>query len=476
MTTALELTPTIDLAQELASITQRQHLNDVHYMVQLIRHALAANPLHIHVRSRRRYLEIEHDGQPLSEEEHGLLLAVTNPDAPDRQPALVALERRFGVALLSVLVSAERVVLSGRRALSAEGGWVRPGAPVDRLGSCVRIYRRVRSRRQEREELRFYCRYARIPITLNGRTLNADLQLDESVATTPVQADDGAGIAAIPRDGALHRVRYFKHGIYFGVRSGLPDDGRPIEAVFDSSVSGFEDNFRSSVANANAAVARTKTQLYRDFAASFPALSPTARARAREIVLGLAAAQLPPSLTNVPIIHTSANQWRLSLRDLETLAARRGYLPYLLRPRDADDELPVLSTDDVAAIARLIRWPVRHALTFVPERSRRDRWRSFARALLSQMQPAPAPVVLAPDRLSPDLRALLAALHDVDRQLVVRITRGGTEGGQVHTVRNGGNRTLYVPHDDPELLRGIERYRSAPDDVDLVAAALLQAA
>lgn len=469
MSEALDLEPTIDLAAELMSITQRQHLNDVHYGVQLVRHALAASPLSVELRVRRHVFELAHNGRPLDEEEHRLLLAVTNPDAPERQEALAALERRFGVALLTVLTTAERVEIEGRRALTAEGGWVRAGRPSDRPGYRIRVHRRARSLRDERAELRFYCRYARVPITLNGRVLNHSLELDEALVQKRVETPEGEGTAAVPLTGALTRVRYFKDGVYFGVRRSLPSDGRPVEAVFDSHVPGVEDNFSRSVTAANDAIGKAKEEVYRELAARFWEAAPRARARTREIVLGLERDRLRAPLVDVPVFHTSARDWRLSLRDLADLARRRGYVPYLRRRQNPDDELPVLDADDVAAVGRLLNRPVRHALTFQPEGGLRARWRALRADLKEELTRTPAREVVPPDRLDPEVRALVTALEEHEQNLSVRVT----EGGVVEMTRAGALRTLYVPVDDPELERAVDTWRRTPERIDVIASALV---
>lgn len=361
-TTALELS--IDLEAELVSLTERQHLNQVHWAVQLVRHALERRPRRIDVRVRRRTLELTQDGEALSPDEHALLLAITRGPDAGKQAALAELEARFGVTLLSLLLTAPRVEIESARSLVAEEGQVRAGPPRAEPGYRVRVWRRRGSAREEKDELRFYCRHVDIPLTINGRLLQAPLSLERAIAARGFRSDDGAGLIGLPARGGLSRLRYYKRGVYFGVRQALPPDGRPLEACFDAKLDEHEDNFDRSVRTANRAVRAAGQTLYAELPRLFPSLPAKARSRVKELTLGLAASALPSGLRELPLFATSASSWRLSLDDLSALAARYGRVPYLPRRRGRDDELPVLSSSEAAAIARLLGVPVRAALTF----------------------------------------------------------------------------------------------------------------
>lgn len=366
MSDASLLRLSIDLEAELASITERQHLNQVHWAVQLVRHALERRPRRVDVRVRARTLELAHDGESLSADEHALLLAVTRGPDDDKQAALAELEARFGVTLLSLLLTAPRVELHGRFSLVAEGGRVRAGPPRVEPGYRVRVWRRGGSARQEKEELRFYCRHADVPLTLDGRLVNEPIALERAIAGRRFRSDDGEGLVGLPARGALSRLRYFKRGVYFGVRQSLPSDGRPLEACFDTKLDEHEDNFERSVRLANRAVRAAGRQLYADLPSVFPSLPPRGRARVKDLVLGASSSDLPDALRRLPLFATSASSWRLSLDDLDALARRYGRVPYLAARRGLDDELPVLSSGELAAVERLLGVPVRAALRFQP--------------------------------------------------------------------------------------------------------------
>lgn len=358
----------IDVEAELVSITERQHLNQVHWAVQLVRHALDHGPRQIDVRVRRRTLELRHDGDALYDDEHALLLAITRGPEGGKQEALAALEARFGVTILSLLLTAPRVEIRGRYSLVAEHGRVR-SAPASSGDARIVVWRKRGSPREERAELRFYCRHVNVPFTLDGKRLNEPFSLEGAFATRRIRTDDATGLVGLPKSGALTRVRYYKRGVYFGVRQHLPSDGRPAEALFDSRILEHEDNFERSVHGANGAIREGKAALYAELPERFPSLNERERTRVREIVLGHAGKELPDALQALPLFATSTSPWRLTLDDLAALARRYGRVPYLAKRERGDDELPLLTPPEVAAIARLLNVPVRRALRFRPRRS-----------------------------------------------------------------------------------------------------------
>ncbi len=465
----------IDLQAELVSITERQHLNKVHWTIQLVRHALEHRPLHIDVRSTAGVLELRQDGDGLSADEHRLLLAVTGGReqtalSAERQEALVELEARFGVTLLSLLLTSSRAEISGRRSLVSESGRVSAGPPVPTPGYRVRVWRTGRSLRQETAELRFYCRHASVPITVNGRPLNAPVTLERAILERPFRAQDGDGRIGLPASGTMTRLRYYKRGVYFGVRQSLPQGGCPVEATFDSTLSEHEDNFTRSVETANRALRVARRQLYADLPALFPAMTPRERARVKDIVIGLGPDRLPSAAHSLPLFHTSTSAWRVSLKDLAQLAERVGHVPYLSRASGHDDELPLLDTAEVASVARLLGVPVRRALRFRPPKGVIATVRERLRALTGKEQKAAPARALPEEAIDDDTRALLEALEQERPDVRFIVTAGGAP-----VLEPGRVRCMYLPSSSLALRHAVARYRERPDEVDAIGAALLGA-
>jgi hypothetical protein len=463
------LLPTIDLEAELKSITERQHLNQVHFTVQLVRHALELAPSHIHLRVSRRCFELSHDGEPLSAEEQALLLCVTGGTEAERQEALSALERRCGVALLSLLLTSERVELYSRHGLRAVEGRVAAGRPSSGPGYVLRVWRAGRSAREEKAELRFYCRHARVPVTINGRRINAPLTLERALLERPFHTVHGSGLVGIPAWGSLSRMRYYKRGVYFGVRQSLPVGGKPVEATFDSSRTGYEDNFAASVSAANDAIRSASRQLYADLPALFPQMTPVERARVKAVALSLPRLEDASGLASLPLFDTSVSSWRLSLAELAQRVERLSYLPYLPRPERGDDDLPLLAVDEVVAASRLLRVPARRALRFTRDRGLWGVARRAAKELRAALKSEEPARPLPAEALDDDTRRLLSALARERPDLRFCVT----EGGEPWLDERGPVRRMCLPRTDPTLQRAVERFRSFPDEIDAIGAALL---
>jgi hypothetical protein len=451
---AFDLDLSIDLAAELRSITERQHLNQVHYAVALVRHAIALRPTRIDVRLRRGRFELSHDGAPLPDDEVRLLLEVTDEAGGEsRQAALSELEKRYGVTLLSTLITSRRVTLDGARALSARGGRVRLAPPSSRRGYRVVVEREGRKPRDERRELRFYCRHADVPIFLNGRRINRALKLGATLLPRRFTADAGKGELGLPAGGSLARVRYFQHGIYFGVRQQLPSDGLPVEGAFDCQLFGYDENFGEAVHQANGAVKAAKRGLLDELPHRFDELGISERERIKALLLGMRGERLTAGARAVPIFHTSSEPWRLSLRDLEGAARRRGFIAYLRRPETDDRQLPILTPAEAAAVARLLGLPARRALPAV---------RPAAGATSSAGRP------IASESLSAIERALIRAVSAQLSELRLVLT----DGGHAHLARGRRGRTLSVPRTSPRLAQALAAYSERPQDVDAIALSL----
>lgn len=467
MSDRLALSLSIDLAAELVSITERQHLNKVHWAVQLVRHALEHRPRHVSVRTSYGRLGLSQDGDGLCVDEHRLLLLVTGGPDAGRHDALAELERRFGVTLLSLLLTSKRVEILGRLSLVSEDGRVIAGPPSPTPGYRVRIWRSGGSPREEEAELRFYCRHATVPLTLNGKPLNTPLVLERAVLSRPFRSDDGSGLIGLPARGSLTKLRYFKRGVYFGVRQSLPSGGRPVTACFDATAFDREENFERSVDAANQAVRVARRQLYADLPALFPEMTPTERARVKDLALASPPARLSSAFRGLPLFGTSTSSWRLSLDDLLHLARRFGRVPYLPRPRGDDDELPVLSMPEVAAVSRLLAVPVQRALSFGADAGVLARVRQSLRQLLSPRVRRSPGRPLPDHALDDDTRALLDALSRARPDVRFLVTHDGAP-----VLKRGRVRCLYLPASDPRLRRAVARYRERPEELDVIGASL----
>ncbi len=184
----------IDLDAALRKIAQRQNLNDVHFAVQLVRHALALGPSHIHINTRGRTFQIQHDGSPIDEMEMHLIDAILQRRSQHEvYEALSRLERDYGIALLSVFVNEANVELrSGNHIMGVTSGkWAMSIANTKVRGVRIRIRRHRSQARRENRELRFFCEFSDAPIFLNRRLICHRAKLSNQILTGTVRQKMG---------------------------------------------------------------------------------------------------------------------------------------------------------------------------------------------------------------------------------------------------------------------------------------------
>lgn len=463
---AAPLSLSIDLAAELRSLTERQHLNDVHYAVQLVRHAMQHRPGRVDVRVGRRALEIEHDGAPLCLDEARLLLLVTRGGAPaERQAALSELDRRFGVTLLSLLLRSPRVVIESQVSLVATAGRIAAHDARRERGYRIVIERPAHRVRRERAEVRFYCRHAAATLFLDGKRINARRSLDDVLLVTGLTSPAGALEVGLPRSSSLTQVRYYKHGIYFGLKRSLPRDGRPVEACFDAATEEHEDNFRVSVKAGSALVREGAKLLYEQLPRAFFDLSPYGKARVRSLLLGMSSHAWTPELAALPLFDTSAETAARSLDDLRAEARRKGFVSCSAERR-GDDDVLVLPAEERSSLEALVGAPLRRALRLRRRSLRVALRRMFAllsRPFVRDAEPRRLPLDHAPV----EVRALVRALNTGAAPRVSIVVDGRRRWS-----RWEGRSELLVPVDDPVLGHAARSYAARPELLEAVRVAL----
>jgi len=353
----------IDLAAELRKITQSQYLNRVHYLVQLVRHAVRHGPAAIRIESRRKSLSIRQDGRPFDDEEWLLLRWLLQPEgrsAEIQQAALARLEEACGVSILSLFFNVPRVEIhSAGRCLSGRAGrigWTE--VPAAEPGYRILIERARRSRREEREELEYFCAMATVPIYLNGRKINRPFQADGMLGV-PFWFRLGRGVVGIPATGELSMFQFFKQGIRFGYKKFLPPDGRLLQGAWDSAEERFEAQFQRSSKSGEFCLRAFGPLPYRQVRTRFHRLPETQQARLKRILLNLPREEWYSQLRNVPLFHSGQGRFDLTLQDLLNLRDRFGAVPYRPRTdRDAPAGFPCLSPEEAYFVREKLGLPL----------------------------------------------------------------------------------------------------------------------
>ncbi|MCU0612700.1 MAG: hypothetical protein MUE60_13050 [Candidatus Eisenbacteria bacterium] len=365
---------TIDLAAELRKIAERQHLNDVHFLVQLVRHAMRHLPSSIDIVSSSAHVAVRQDGLAFPRTERDLILSVLGGDDPaQQQRVLEALEREHGTSILSLALLFSRVEVSSEDwTLVAERGRGKLQPRGERRpGYQIAIRRINRARNSERKEIAFFCAGASVPIRYNGKAVNLPSILKGQVLVSKAEDSRGRGMLGIPLAGRLSTVSFLKQGIRFGFRRFLDPDGYVVEGLWDAHDSSFEPTYAQSISSGEEFVARSRPELYAAIGSHFTTLDRSSRERLRQLLLGAVATD---GLDHIPMFDSVRQPFSLSMHEILSLENRYGGIPFSMRPsRRLPPWIPVLRLEEMHALRRR-----GHALVVVSSRSAKLRWRGLA--------------------------------------------------------------------------------------------------
>ena len=345
----------IDLDAALNKISQRQTLNQVHYLVQLVRDALTRAPSLIRIEQNEDQLLVYHDGAAMGDDEWLLLHATTKSHEPSkRTQALSELEDRMGVALLSMCLSENPAkIQSGNFIMHA-----RDGVPsFSSLSSAyagfeLNLTRPAKWASEEREALVYYCSRSDVPIYLNGTTLDPS-QDDVACILGATQTDEsGAVDTGLLSEGTVSRTSYFKQGIRFGVKYGQSSDGSITASTWNSHYLSFEPHFSHSIKTGDHAIGSLVGHLYRNIPDYYDDLAIDEQERVRNLLIRFRIPAWEKIFGKLKLFDMGTQPRQLSLKDLRRLQKNFGYLPFQSHDHAILD-LPTLNRDEIAFLRRL---------------------------------------------------------------------------------------------------------------------------
>jgi len=450
----------IDLAAELRNITKKQHLNDVHYLVQLVRHALAHDPRTIWIRSNRHRLVLKQDGDCLAEEEWYLLTQLlsgkeTSPEI--QQDAVSRLEEKYGIAVLSLILNSDRFeISSSHRRLTAGNGVVRLADKNPLIqGYTLTLEQRGRNPRGEARELAFFCVGADVPIIFNNRKINSSIPFPNQIITEHFSYPDGVGAAGIPRTGDLCSYNFYKKGVRFGVKQFLPRDGLIVHGYWNSNYPGYEKHYKQSI---QAGERRHKTHAhgpYKTIVALFPRLNSNQKLRIKKILMSLDRSDWVDRWGGITLFHSCREEFALSLTDLLTLLDRFEAIPFCPQSSgDAPCFIPCLLPEDVYFIRNELKLP----LKLLQMRQRTGGIVAWWRLLLKARKRKPRKP-LEESSLNSARKNFLTAMNLTGGGYHFYLTK---EKSSIHDDRHG-RMTIYLRHDHPELDRIMTEFEKRPE-------------
>lgn len=363
-----ELHFSIDLEAEIEKIAQRQALNAVHYLVQLVRKALQEQAHRIEIHINRRSLVFQHDGQPLAHEELQAiadLLLNRHRDFQDHQ-TLELLERQFGITLLSILLRFERITLKSGDAILIKMGrectlemttTVMPGFYLEVRG-------KGRVPKEEIRELTFFCAGAKTPIHVNGKPINQPLTLPPVLAKksfhTKTKRYEGEGEIGLSAEGEYSEFWYFKQGVRAAMKQFSPNYGMVVHGWWNLNSHHQENNFEYTIETGERHMAEQSSFLYARAFDAFPSMSDNAKLRIRKMLFQWTPAEWFIDLNALPMFHSSVQRWSMCLKDLVALNKRYLAIPYASpNGPEASPIFPVLDLEEIHFLTYHLRLPLR---------------------------------------------------------------------------------------------------------------------
>ena len=346
------LTLSIDLDAEIAKITQKQYLNDVHYLVALVRHALVCRPGSIHITSTKATLEISHDGTSFPDDEWSLLDLILSPRPQDwqtRQEALTRLEEHHGIAILALLVNAEHCeIQSGSRSLTSRAGVVSIQAGLAQRPGYLISLRRDASPKTELRELSFFCAGATVPIYINGENINQAIEFSDQMLKMKFNLSEGSGAVGIPRIEDTCSLTFYKCGVRLGTRQMAPASGQIYHGYWDSHLTRFESDYRDSLTQGEAHLAEYAQLLYAAVPEHFEQFSHEDKIRLKKMLMRESGERWQQYYLEMPVFHSCRETFVLSLKHLQRLAGQFSAVPYSPRThKDLPGFIPRLLPEDV---------------------------------------------------------------------------------------------------------------------------------
>lgn len=285
MNTADEDLLSIDVDAEIRKLCGEQFSSPVEHVVALVRYLVLAGSRRIRLRiSRRVVIEADRATLPTSVLSYLEQVADQRANSRHRHQALAAIESLEGSPLLAML-SLEWGVISvpqreGTTQLVIQKGMVR--RRKIRLTKAVVLALTIKAKRaQLRYALMEACRFARVPVFIDGDEVQRSLHLEDCLLTARFREGPIEGIVGLPRHQSLCRVTYLLGQVVWRERVRMSRRGSVHVAVVQAP------NVRRAeelpLRRMEAEVVRMRERLYESVRKGFFEMRPGDREAARDL-------------------------------------------------------------------------------------------------------------------------------------------------------------------------------------------------
>ncbi len=275
---------TIDVEAEIRKLSSRRHTTAWEPFVELIRLAASFCPERIDVAiSRHRFTLDARRATPNEAVFLSLLRVFDQTLSPDqRQQAISELEGQFGLGILAAFAGTpRRVDLSWRRDGKARGLSFSPTrpprqfTPTQSSGFALDIHGAGCGSAGQRI-IEDRCRYAAVPVTLNGVRVSRGKHLDRCLLWTVIHSSELNGITGIPESGDVTQITRLKHGIV--------DEETFFPAVRGLVTAAVVEDELEDIHAVNGELRKVGRQLYQKLVDHYPELGAEARRRAESLL------------------------------------------------------------------------------------------------------------------------------------------------------------------------------------------------
>lgn len=334
----------IDLERAIKKIASRQALNDVHFLVQLVRKAMLDKPRCVFIENHHEHWTFQHDGLSLDMNEIHLISKLLNQQGTIQD--LDHIEKKYGTAFLSCFVQFLDVKLYSNGKIFERKGdfWVlgEASAPPKGFqadpgqGFLLEFDFPGTPQTNPLSELKFYCASIPARLMFNKTALNRPKSTPALILQNSWQTLNGSGLVGIPTKKNDSTFHFYKSGVLFGVRHFTPMKGMVFYGYWDSNELGFETDFRTSINNGLTLLEQQGEYLYRNIYKYFEQLDDMQKEQIKCILLRIPIALWDDSFKRIQLFHWGMESFNLCMDEIKNIISKRLSLPYSLNTRKPD--------------------------------------------------------------------------------------------------------------------------------------------
>jgi hypothetical protein len=275
----------IDVDAEIRKLGSLRLRSAAEQVVELVRFVCSAGANRVDIQIRRRHFIVKAAGVPFDTTLVGQLVTVadTRLSQEQRHGAVVALERGDALGLLAAFapgtssVTIEWTERDGGRSIELVHG--RPPAVSMASGAealSFTLHGPKLKGKDHQAAIARACRFASVPIFLDGKRVNRGLHLEDCLLSQQTFAGSSPAIIGLPWRGELCRIVRLSHGILSDEALRTPQRGLLFHAVVDEkrAAEDLEEMLR-----------RACRRLYSEMSDEFSNLSEEARRRAFDLLI-----------------------------------------------------------------------------------------------------------------------------------------------------------------------------------------------